>query len=282
MLRYPVRTRLHLGQRRIGAARRSVQHPKESSYRPTAPRGALLRGEQRSSTAADAHASPIPNSFSWGGGKRAWKFGNRGQLLSSGHSSAHKMVLMPTDALPRVLSTLPLVAGSTIRPTSLRVSSRRTVGYKRRRSGESRRPRPADRSAESYRIYSSMLRQTAGARPPAGGGGGATAEGRRERPGPWPARIRFLRGAGSPTGMPDTATGVRRRGRARRSRTAELMLDLHSALDLCARRSTLEPRRSRRTRGPRRSSLARQSRRAPTARRARPRGAPPLRAHTRS
>jgi hypothetical protein len=40
------------------------------------------------------------------------------------------MVLMPTDALPRVVSTLPLVAGSKIRPTSLRVSSRRTVGYK--------------------------------------------------------------------------------------------------------------------------------------------------------
>jgi hypothetical protein len=39
------------------------------------------------------------------------------------------MVLMPTDALPRVVSTLPLVAGSKIRPTSLRVSSRRTVGY---------------------------------------------------------------------------------------------------------------------------------------------------------
>ena len=38
------------------------------------------------------------------------------------------LMVMPTDALPRVLSTLPLVAGSKIRPTLLRVSSRRTVG----------------------------------------------------------------------------------------------------------------------------------------------------------
>ena len=40
------------------------------------------------------------------------------------------MVLMPTDTEPCLAYfTLPLVAGSKIRPTSLRVSSWRTVGY---------------------------------------------------------------------------------------------------------------------------------------------------------
>ena len=55
------------------------------------------------------------------------------EFIESNCKRGHKMVLTPTDALvPRVVSTLPLVAGSKVRPTSLRVSSRRTVGYKNR------------------------------------------------------------------------------------------------------------------------------------------------------
>ena len=68
------------------------------------------------------------------------------------------LMVMPTDALPRVLSTLPLVAGSKIRPTSLRVSSWRTMHPSE--NGASRRPSPpVYRSKYSYSFSSSSHTQ---------------------------------------------------------------------------------------------------------------------------
>ena len=77
-----------------------------------------------------SHASPSPNCFVWGGQTRVWiveVWELHDSCILSTQNGAD------VDRRPylaaRVLSTLPSVAGSKIRPTSMRVSSWRMVGY---------------------------------------------------------------------------------------------------------------------------------------------------------
>ena len=109
-------------RRSSGASERRVEGQcviKESGY-STSRRSASRRAAERDGglRATLARAQTL----SWGGQTHVWKFGNRGQLL---FSSAHKMVLMSTNALTsrgfyilslRLYPCALVSAGSEIRP----------------------------------------------------------------------------------------------------------------------------------------------------------------------
>jgi hypothetical protein len=123
--------RRSLGSRRwSGRSRRARNRKSGSTSRRAGPETCRVvqhfeaqRFEERDG--GRRHASPSPNSFVGAKTKTCEALSSLSPIVFSGH----KMVLMPTEPCLAYF-TLPLVAGSEIRPTSLRVSSRRTVGYK--------------------------------------------------------------------------------------------------------------------------------------------------------